>query len=171
MPDPTRRLIYWDANVILSYLDGDDDRFALLDGLLEDSEQKVIEIVTSLISTTEVAYAAHERLHAALDSSVEAAISNLWLPRSPVRVTEVHRNITDAARNLIRASVTKGWTGLRAHDAIHLATAQREGVAEFHTYEEHMDRYSALTGFRICRPYTDNPRMFARGRPFSKPPS
>lgn len=167
MPDSSgRRLVYWDANVVLSYLDGDDDRFALLDGMLEDAEQKAIEIVTSLISITEVAYAAHERLQAALDPKVEVVISNLWLPRSPIRVIEVHRNITNAARDLIRESVSRGWTGLRAHDAIHLATAQREGVAEFHTYEERLDMYSAVTGFTVCRPYTDNPRMISRDRPF-----
>lgn len=161
------RMVYWDACVILSYLDGDEDRFKLLDGMLEEAEDKppTLEIVTSLITTTEVAYLAHERMQQALDPNVEAVIDNLWRPRSPIRVTEVHRNVTRGARALIRDSVLRGWTGLRAHDAIHLATAQVEKVTEFHTYDDRLDRFSAITGYRICRPYSHNPRMFPRDRP------
>ena len=49
-------------------------------------------------------------------------------------------------------------------DAIHLATAQwladnGTEIDEFHTYDRGLDKYAALVGFKICEPYTAEPRM------------
>lgn len=44
------------------------------------------------------------------------------------------------------------WSGLRANDAIHLATARQMEVAEFHTYDGQLSRYEEVLGFPICEP-------------------
>jgi len=55
MPDKPRR-IYWDSCVLLSYVNGDDDRKDLLEQLFEEAEAEAIEILTSTLSVVEVAY-------------------------------------------------------------------------------------------------------------------
>ena len=49
--------------------------------------------------------------------------------------------------------------GLRANDAIHLATAKQMDVAEFHTYDGQLSRYEEVLGFPICEPRSDQPRI------------
>jgi len=127
--------------------------------LLADARGGKLEIVTSLVSTVEVAYTASEGLTKSLSPEVETKISGLWAPGGPIRTVELYPLVATRARNLIRDGVPRGWTGLRAHDAIHLATAQQMEVAEFHTYDERLGRYSEVVGFPICEPRSEQPRI------------
>jgi len=47
MPDK-REGIYWDADVFLSYVDGDEDRLPTIDELIRRARAHEIELVTSL---------------------------------------------------------------------------------------------------------------------------
>jgi len=67
--------------------------------------------------------------------------------------------VATRARNLIREGVPRGWSGLRANDAIHLATAKQMDVAEFHTFDGQLGRYQDVLGFPICEPRPDQPRI------------
>ena len=155
-----RDLVYWDADVWLSYVNAVLERFPILDSLLADSSRPTggIRLVTSEVSIVEVAFAASERANRALDASVEAALDALWDDSEAVALAEYHRLIGNEARNLIRLGLTKGRR-LKPNDAIHLATARRLGVAEFHTYEKRLQTYSPESGFPIQGPTIPQPRL------------
>jgi predicted nucleic acid-binding protein len=80
-------------------------------------------------------------------------IDELWKPASPIKLVEVHPAIVRDARGLIRAAVAAGRSGLRAADAIHLATAERMGAAEFHTYDTGLPKHLPDVSFMIREPF------------------
>ncbi|MBU2009375.1 MAG: PIN domain-containing protein [Chloroflexi bacterium] len=159
MPSQRER-IYWDADVFLSYINGIEDRLAVLDALLADSasDKGTIELYTSIVSQVEVAFAKTEQEKKALDADVEKQIDAMWADRSALKLVEFHDAISRQARELIRMAITRGWS-LKPHDAIHLATAKQMQVAEFHTYDKALDKYSSQIGFSIQRPHTGKPRL------------
>lgn len=157
MPDRYRR-VYWDANVFLAYVNGEPDRLPVIDALLDESRRGNIIIVTSMVSMTEVAYATAEKLQQSLDPEVEEAINNLFADREVVRLSEYHELLAREARALIRDAVANGWK-LTPMDAIHLATAKRLDVSEFHTYDQRLLKYEGPLDFPIHAPQTIAPRL------------
>ncbi len=149
-----RRRIYWDSCVWLRYVNETPEDKRVLDILLTDSAyaRGDIEIVTSIASMTEVAYAVHEQTNHTLDDDTEQKIDSLWRDRSAVTLVEFYPAIALGARGLIRMGIEKGWN-LKPLDAIHLATAQRMEVTEFHTYDLQLPRYSNELGFPISEPF------------------
>lgn len=146
------RLVYWDADVLLSYIDGDAERLPTIDELLRRARAGNIELVTSVLSQAEVAFASEEKEAGQLDPAIEANIDELWKPASPITLVEVHPAIVRSARDLIRSAVAAGRSGLKPADAIHLATAERMGAVEFHTYDTGLTKHSAGVGFTIREP-------------------
>lgn len=61
-------------------------------------------------------------------------------PGLHIRTVELYPLVATRVRHLIREGVPRGWTGLRADDAVHLATAKDLDVSEFHTYDERLSR-------------------------------
>ena len=149
-----RRRIYWDSCVWLSYINGYPARLPVLETLLADSRTPLadIELVTSTIAQTEVAFALPEWESHTLDSEVEAKIDSLWTDRRAITLVEYHTAIAKEARNLIRLGIEYHWH-LKPLDAIHLATARWLGVYEFHTYDTKLPRFSDQVGFPIMEPY------------------
>jgi predicted nucleic acid-binding protein len=154
---------YWDACVFVSFVEATPGRVEIIEELLDDAEQKSCEIVTSFLSITEVSYAKAEKDGQALDPSVETMIDKLWHPDSPVKLAEVQQLTAYEARSLTRIAVERGWS-LKPLDAIHLATAKRLRVTEFHTYDRKLPRWSEVLGFRICEPQKAQGNLFARLR-------
>ena len=155
--------VYWDANVFLSYLNGDPERLPTLDALLESASSGSIRIYTATLSVTEVAFADSERRRRELDPAMEQKIDDLWRVNGPVIPVDFHIGIGRQARSLMRNALTSGWA-LKPNDANHLATAQwlsetGIAVAEFHTYDRRLMRYGAIVGFKIVEPYTLEPRL------------
>ena len=134
---------YWDACVFLSYINEYAGRMPILDALFDEAKEGRFEIVTSTLSIVEVAYGLIEQKSGSLAPEIEERISQLWKPGSPVKLAEFYRHIAEDARDLIRTSVSRSWTGLKPADAIHLATARRLGVAEANTYDPIWSRYAA----------------------------
>ena len=99
------------------------------------------QIVTSVLSITEVAFAKIEQDQKALDPEVERKIDKLWQVGAPIKIVEMYELIAVRAKHLMRTAVEKGWS-LKPADAIHLATADQLKVAEFHTYDEGLDKFS-----------------------------
>ncbi|MBI4285081.1 MAG: PIN domain-containing protein [Chloroflexi bacterium] len=161
MPSQRQR-IYWDANVWLSYINGEASRLPVLDALLADSSSPKgnIEIYTSEMSEVEVAFAKFEQDNKALDPDIEKQIDELWTDRDTLKTVEYHHAIGIEARAIIRLGIDKGWQ-LKPLDAIHLATARRLQVAEFHTYDKRLLKYSNDVGFVITEPYVIQPRFIS----------
>lgn len=145
---------YWDACVLLSYINGIPERVLIIDELLRQSRAGDIELLTSAISQVEVAFAASEQQGQALDPQVEQQITGLWVPGSPIKAVEFYELIAERARLLMRQGITQGWGSLKPADAIHLATAQQMAVAEFHTYDGDLLKWSGTAGFPIVEPHT-----------------
>ncbi len=164
MPD-TRRALYWDANVFLSYINEMPDRIQVLDALLQDStsDHGTIKLYTSEFSRVEVAFAASEQKQRSLDEEIEQRIDSLWTDPGALVLVEFHSGIGQTARTLMRHALTNGWS-LKPPDAIHLATAQWLSsvgltVDEFHTYDNSLVKYGPIVEFSIMEPYAPQPRM------------
>jgi len=77
---------------------------------------------------------------------------------SPIRLIDVHELIAREALKLLRDGIANGWAKTKGVDAIHLATARREGVQEFVTTEKAMNKWAAVLGFKVCAPHHE-PRI------------
>lgn len=152
MPEGRRPRYYWDTCVFLSAIERVPDRVAVIEKLLDDADEGRVEIFTSTVSITEIAFAKYEKHQRALDGDLADKISQLWLPTSPIKLIEFHELIAFAARDLVRLAMPNEWN-LKPMDAIHLATAQRVGVDAFHTYDSKLNKYRAATGLVIEPPY------------------
>lgn len=150
-------LVYWDACVPLSYINGEVDRLSQIEALLAESG-KTLQLVTSILSITEVAAAKIEQDGKVLDADIEAKINSLWEVESPIEVVEFYELIAEDAKKLMRQGIPKGWK-LKPPDAIHLATADRLKVSAFHTYDPALEKYSQLTQtkFPIGPPVAEQP--------------
>lgn len=145
-------LIYWDACVFLSLLEETPGRIAIIQELASQADARKISIVTSTLSITEVAYTAVEKKGEALSDDEESAIDTLWSPSSPFTLLEFHSLQARKARMLMRRAL-EGGLSLKPNDAIHLAAAAESGVEQFSTYDERLDKFAGIAGFKIERPY------------------
>ena len=152
MPERKAPRFYWDTCVFLSGIERVPDRVAVIEKLLDDADEGRIEIFTSTVSITEVAFAKFEKTQRALEPEVAEKIAQLWIPPSPIKLVEFHELIAFAARDLVRLAMPNEWS-LKPLDAIHLATAQRIGVEAFHTYDGKLAKYAHATGLKIEPPY------------------
>ncbi len=152
-----RPRIYWDANCFLSYINEDPRWLPTLEILLEDANiHGAIEIVTSVISVAEVAFAAVAKLNRALSPGEEATIDSFWT--SPgIALVEVNERVARLGREIKRDDAPKGRTGKRTADILHVATARLMRVQEMHTTDGDMKKYDNLYGFPVKDPYT--PKM------------
>ncbi len=160
MPDT---LIYWDANLFLSYINGHPDRMPTLDALLNMTANGSVAIYTSALTQVEVAFAASEQARRVLDPQEEQKIDNLWNDPNAVSMVEFHDGIGRQARSMIRNAIAQGWS-LKPLDAVHLSTAMwlaQSGfqVDAFHTYDRSLHKFSAIVGLLICEPQISQPRM------------
>ncbi len=151
MPGDRPKRSYWDACVFLAWINGEPDRSAVVDELLRSARAGDLEIITSVISVTEVAFAAAEKQSGALSPATLAAIDSLWEPPSPIKLVEVHRLIATDARDLMRRAAPDALA-LKAPDAIHLSTARRTECDEFLTYDPKLQKYAGMTGFPVTEP-------------------
>jgi len=123
--------------------------------VLDDCDHGDLQIHTSVLSIAEVAFAKSEKRERQLSEEVEAKIEKLWVPPSPIKLYEISQHVANEAKLLMRQAMLKGWA-LKPLDAIHLATAKRRQVDEFHTYDfARLAKYSAITGYPIVQPRTD----------------
>ena len=161
MPTKERQKIYWESCCWLSYINGIEERYPILDALLADSTSNngIITIYTSSLSQVEVAFGQIEQDNHALDPNIEEAIDQLWANRDTVKLIDYYEGIGKEARLLMRASISRGFK-LRPFDAIHLATAKSmRTIEEFHTYDEKLFKYSDDVGFLITQPHTLKPKL------------
>ena len=152
------RVLYIDAPCFLSYVNDDQDRASIVEAILDEGDGPDVRLFTSELSIVEVAFGLTEQKRQQLDSDTEERINSLWAPGSPVNLIEYYRLIGEDAKDLMRLSITRGWS-LKPMDAIHLSTARRMQVQEFHTYDDKLYKYSSDVGFKVCKPYTQKPKL------------
>jgi predicted nucleic acid-binding protein len=148
---PTRS--YWDACVFLAWINKEPERVGVIDALLESATAGTIEIVTSIFSITEVAFAASEKVAKAVSAAELARIDKLWASPSPVKLAEFHRLIATDARDLMRKATGDGLS-LKPPDAIHLSTARRLSCDEFLTYDPALFKFGPLIGITASAPFS-----------------
>lgn len=134
--------IYWDACTIISYLQAIKDRVDILEEILFlSSRGKGPQVITSVLSKAEVAYVSKDDKNR-FDPVIDKRVDQFWADESAIKLVDVSELVADRAREIMRASAAKGWTGLRSADALHLATASRLLVSAFHTYDKKLYRYA-----------------------------
>src|SRR3954453_21623248 len=104
MPGDLRR-VYWDACVPLSHINAIPDRLPIIEELFRKARAGEFELLTSVLSRVEVAFAATEQQTGSLDPVVEARIDDLWRPGSPIKLVEFYDLIAQSARELMRQGI------------------------------------------------------------------
>ena len=155
---------YWDACGFISYVEKHSERLAAIEAILSLAEKGTVEVVTSTITITEVAFADYEKTNKALDPEIENRIDNLWAPSSPINLVDFHPLIAKIARDYIRQVIPIGWS-LKSKDAIHLATAQQMSVSVLHTYNDKLEKYKNLVEFRVESPQLELGPLFEEQQP------
>ena len=152
--------VYLDANVLLAYVSDEPGRVDTVQSLFEDAESSVVDLSTSYLSITEVAYIASDQ-ELSGGTAGEARIDELWTPSSPISLAEISIPVALKARSVIREAHQKGIKGVRSADAIHLASAEVNGCDRFFTYEKKSTRagWNTLIQPDITAPYVDKPRL------------
>lgn len=158
---PEKQLLYWDANIFISYFNEHPDRLSVIETILENIQNNKHEkIVTSVLSKVEVSWVAHEKLQRLLSDEEIHRIDGLWSDPSIVEIAEFNDEIALLARSLMRSGMSKGWK-IKTNDAIHLATAEWVGVYEIHTYDKgDLHRFKEIINIEICEPYIKQPKLF-----------
>jgi predicted nucleic acid-binding protein len=151
MPGNGPKRSYWDACVFLAWINGEPGRSSVVDELLRNARAGDLEIITSVLSITEVAYATPEKQSRTLSPATLTSIDSLWEPPSPIKLVEVHRLIATEARHLLRGALPDALA-LKPPDAIHLSTARRTTCQEFLTYDPKLQKYAGTIGLPVREP-------------------
>ncbi len=149
--------VYWDACVWLAIIleernvpkkDGQfEDRYSPCNAILHAAKKGSIEIVTSTFTLAEVCES-YQVKHEKADYLPS------FLDHEYILLVEVDKSIALEAQ----ASQVAGLKGLWPADAVHLATARRANVNEFHTYDDALlkldGRIASQKGneIKICKP-------------------
>lgn len=164
----SERVVYWDSNVFLSYINGIPERVPTIrDVLAEMQESSKNFILTSSESIAEVTHMTQERTQGRLDPAAESKINAMWEDTSTVRIIDNGSHIAFIAQELIRDVIPDRWS-LQPKDAIHLASAywydQNVGeLREFHTYDQGLFKYQTMIGIHIDYPHVLQHRMNLEG--------
>jgi len=158
MPGEAIPLICLDACVLLSYIDGDEDRAPTIEELFRRSRAGEIDLITSILSRVEVAFDSAEKAGGALDPEVEKNIDALWISPSPIDTVELYDQIASEARALVRYAVEQGWS-LKPPDAIHIATATQMQARELFTYDTALPKYATRARLSILEPYNPQEQL------------
>jgi predicted nucleic acid-binding protein len=155
----SRPRIYWDASCFLDYVQSNPQWIATLRTLLDEANvHGSIEIVTSVLSVTEVAFTAMERADRALSAAEESRLDRFWSASPGITLVEFNERVGRFARAIRREDMVRRWKGYRTPDIIHLATAQYAGVTEMHTTDALLHRYGPIVGFPVRYPATPQQR-------------
>ena len=156
----SRPRIYWDANCFIAYTQGEATWLPVLRALLEDANiHGSIEIVTSVLSVTEVAFGAMERVSRVLNPEEEARLDRFWSNSAGIKIIEYNERVARYAREIRREDLARGWKGYRTPDIIHLATARYINAVEIQTTDSKLHRYSSVLGIPVRYPFTSKVRL------------
>src|SRR5436309_3560905 len=138
--------VYWDASVFLAYLEGRET--LVCDALFASARKGDIELLTSVLSLSEVALVEEEKRQEHADPAVDEAIAALWADTRTVKLVEYNVLIAREAQALIREALARG-VRLTPREVVHLATARRMRAEEIHTLDRALLTAGATLGFTI----------------------
>ena len=152
--------VYLDSNVLIAYVADEEGRAGVVQSVLEDAREERIDLITSVLSITEVAYISSGQAGGDPVGSQDA-IDQLWVPASPITVVDVSARVALEARAIIRQSKTLGTRVVKPADAIHLASASIQQCDRLFTYESESTRgkWEDLVHVRVAEPFLDEPRL------------
>ena len=154
--------VYWDACAWIAYINQEkavrkenetiENRFAMCSEVLKLAQDGKLEIVTSAFTLAEVCKNPEE---------IDSPLDNLpsFFEKSYILIVPVDMAIGRRAQNML----TTGLINLKPPDAVHLASAQRAAVSEFHTFDSkvlNLDEKIGVTDgqpLKICRPTEGQP--------------
>ena len=152
MADPLK--VYWDACVWIGLINGEVGKVDRCEHLIELAKKGDVQLWTSTITLAEVYKKKCENGIVALDEARDADFEN-YLLSNFVYLVQLDQAIGTLARRLLRKH-----PGLKKpNDALHLATAALNNVAELHTFDD--DNLIPLDGkvarrdgefLKICEP-------------------
>lgn len=160
MPSNKPPLIYLDACCFIAFFANEASRADVIASLLEESLEKKIRVITSVLSVTEVAFLEDEKSSRILRSEVEQRFDDTFNDRSTIALIEYSQMTARKAREVMRKSVAiKDLPNVKAADAIHVASALSVGADMFFTYDEKLLRHTKTFGVEIREPFVEQPRL------------
>ena len=99
--------VYLDANVFIAYVADEEGRAGVVQSVLEDAREEKIDLITSALSITEVAYISTGQACGDPVGSQDS-LDQLWVPASPINVVDVSARVALEARAIIRQSKRLG---------------------------------------------------------------
>jgi len=153
--------IYWDADVIISYINDNPERIPTLEAILESiSKNDAKTIITSTISKVEVCWSAIEKTNRALSDEEVQKIDDLFEDYSVMALVEFNDEIAMMARDFMRNGMIQGGNKLRTNDAIHIASAVWANAEELNTYNiNHFKYFEQMADLIIREPVTNQPKL------------
>ena len=125
MADKPKHIVYWDSDAFLGLINGEPDKIAECDEVWREAQNGVFQIVTSTLTIAEVIFMKGvPKLDPDKRTLVTAFFRSFWIVMRPVT-----RSIAELARDIV-------WdNAIKPKDAVHIATAGMDKIAEFHTFD------------------------------------
>ncbi len=146
-----QRRLYWDACLFLYFINQESEHVSTINALISEAKNGRIQLVTSVISVAEVAFAALEGQHHSLNPDALTQIDQMWNDYPAVLIVELNPGLARAARDIKRFALQYHFK-LEINDAIHLATAKYVGADECNTAEDGWFRFQDHLGLPIQHP-------------------
>ncbi|MCW1970953.1 MAG: PIN domain-containing protein [Anaerolineae bacterium] len=156
------RIVYLDADVIISFLSGEAQRLPIIEAFFEEvtASKGAVLLITSVITQAEVSFLIDERDSASFRSEAEQIIDDFWRDETLLSVVELNPDIALIARDIQRSARSAGKKPLKPMDAIHLATAKWAGASQLFTYNiAHFKPHEQSASVIILEPYASQPRL------------
>lgn len=142
MTDKPKRIVYWDSDAFLGLINGEADKINECDEVWREAQQSKFQIVTSTLTIAEVIFVKGvPKLDPAKRPIVTAFFRARWIVMRPVT-----RSIAELARDVV-------WdNAIKPKDAIHIASAAADKIAEMHSFDGDLINKSPVnvSGFLVA---------------------
>ena len=144
-----RPRVYWDSSIFIEYFVADTEsaHYQAVTRILDTARKGPLQICTSVISVTEVAWIGRGH-SAAFDDD---RIDQMWNDPA-ILLISVDLQLARDARVLKQWAHRLKVTGIEAADALHICTAVATGALEIHTTDTKWFPYSVHAQRPICYP-------------------
>lgn len=161
-------VFYWDTSCFFDLLKSDMANHAAAVQIMTAARAGRATIVTSTVTTTEVAWLSTRHWQQLVNQGeedladawqeAEPAIDVLWRPESPVEMVDPSDRITRRAAALVRRSRFEYHLNITPLDAIHVATAASEQLP-MHTSDKKLELLNGRVPITIGPPQIQEPPM------------